>query len=257
MKLQGDGGKIVLVSSARGLLGHPAGYSAYCASKSAIDGITKEVHEAIRPRTDYEEIVKNVQNFIKLRDQHNFNCKVLIRMVRQQLNSHQWDDYNTFWRKLLSTKKGDNVLGMDVHNTGGKVPDYNKMKVNNYNSMEEDHKIHHTNSVKNGLFDKLLVSKGHDDEIFVKQSDVEELGGCADLFSRLSIFVSGDVALCAADQAEYFKLGNVINQDPIEIFNNSQFSHYRKKWLSDSYEELEHCKNCTLVTSRFHKTYVS
>jgi len=34
-------GKIVLMSSARGLLGHPAGYSAYCASKSAIDGITK------------------------------------------------------------------------------------------------------------------------------------------------------------------------------------------------------------------------
>ena len=29
------------MSSARGLLGHPAGYTAYCASKSAIDGITK------------------------------------------------------------------------------------------------------------------------------------------------------------------------------------------------------------------------
>jgi NAD(P)-dependent dehydrogenase (short-subunit alcohol dehydrogenase family) len=41
MKLQGDGGKIVLVSSARGLLGHPAGYTAYCASKSAVDGMTK------------------------------------------------------------------------------------------------------------------------------------------------------------------------------------------------------------------------
>lgn len=35
------GGKIVLVSSARGLLGHPAGYTAYCASKSAVDGMTK------------------------------------------------------------------------------------------------------------------------------------------------------------------------------------------------------------------------
>ncbi|MEF3047339.1 SDR family NAD(P)-dependent oxidoreductase [Pseudotabrizicola sp. L79] len=35
------GGKIVLVSSARGLLGHPAGYTAYCASKSATDGIVK------------------------------------------------------------------------------------------------------------------------------------------------------------------------------------------------------------------------
>jgi NAD(P)-dependent dehydrogenase (short-subunit alcohol dehydrogenase family) len=41
MLKQGQGGKIVLMSSARGLLGHPAGYTAYCASKSAVDGITK------------------------------------------------------------------------------------------------------------------------------------------------------------------------------------------------------------------------
>jgi NAD(P)-dependent dehydrogenase (short-subunit alcohol dehydrogenase family) len=41
MLTQGRGGKIVLMSSARGLLGHPAGYTAYCASKSAIDGITR------------------------------------------------------------------------------------------------------------------------------------------------------------------------------------------------------------------------
>ena len=40
MKLQGSG-KIVLVSSARGILGHPAGYTAYCASKAAVDGMTK------------------------------------------------------------------------------------------------------------------------------------------------------------------------------------------------------------------------
>ena len=38
---QGNGGKVVLVSSARGKLGHPAGYTAYCTSKSATDGLTK------------------------------------------------------------------------------------------------------------------------------------------------------------------------------------------------------------------------
>ncbi len=38
---QGEGGKVVLVSSARGKLGHPAGYSAYCSSKHAVNGITK------------------------------------------------------------------------------------------------------------------------------------------------------------------------------------------------------------------------
>ena len=41
MLKQGHGGKVILTSSARGLLGHPAGYTAYCASKSAVDGITK------------------------------------------------------------------------------------------------------------------------------------------------------------------------------------------------------------------------
>jgi NAD(P)-dependent dehydrogenase (short-subunit alcohol dehydrogenase family) len=41
MLKQGRGGKIILMSSARGLLGHPAGYTAYCASKSAVDGITR------------------------------------------------------------------------------------------------------------------------------------------------------------------------------------------------------------------------
>jgi NAD(P)-dependent dehydrogenase (short-subunit alcohol dehydrogenase family) len=38
---QGRGGKVVLVSSTRGALGHPAGYSAYCASKAATDGLTR------------------------------------------------------------------------------------------------------------------------------------------------------------------------------------------------------------------------
>ena len=41
MLAQGRGGKVVLTSSARGKLGHPAGYSAYCASKAAVDGIAK------------------------------------------------------------------------------------------------------------------------------------------------------------------------------------------------------------------------
>ena len=36
-----ESGKVVLVSSARSILGHPAGYSAYCPSKSAVDGIVR------------------------------------------------------------------------------------------------------------------------------------------------------------------------------------------------------------------------
>ena len=56
----------------------------------------------------------------------NAKCKVLVRMVRQQLNKDQWDDYNIFWKDLMSPEKGDNVIGLDIHNTGGKVENYDK-----------------------------------------------------------------------------------------------------------------------------------
>jgi len=38
---QRRGGKVVLVSSTRGKLGHPAGYTAYCPSKAAVDLLTR------------------------------------------------------------------------------------------------------------------------------------------------------------------------------------------------------------------------
>lgn len=41
MLAQGEGGKMILVSSTRGRLGHPAGYSAYCASKAGVEGLTR------------------------------------------------------------------------------------------------------------------------------------------------------------------------------------------------------------------------
>ncbi len=40
---QGRGGSVVLVSSVRGSLGHPAGYSAYCPSKAATDLLAKSL----------------------------------------------------------------------------------------------------------------------------------------------------------------------------------------------------------------------
>lgn len=40
---QGDGGSVVLVSSTRGRLGHPAGYTAYCPSKAAVDLLARSL----------------------------------------------------------------------------------------------------------------------------------------------------------------------------------------------------------------------
>lgn len=193
----------------------------------SIDGITKEVHEEIRPRTNYEQVVDNVKRFIAYRDKHDFKCKVLIRMVRQQLNYHQWDEYRRFWSEVLRPEKGDSILGIDVHNIGGRIAGFEKMKVDDF-------------AVKKSEYNRRYIAENAD--------------MCPDLFSRLSIFVSGDVALCSADQSSYFKLGNVLENDPIDIFNNEIFTRYRDVWIGKKYMELEHCKNCTIAISRATKT---
>lgn len=193
----------------------------------SIDGTTAEVHEAIRPRTHLDEIIENVKYFIKARDEGDHKCRILVRMIRQQLNRDQWDEYREFWSALLDSAKGDRVLQFDIHNTGGKIEGYDAMKVDGYERMKEK---------------------------FDEDYKTSNAGVCPDLFSRLIIFASGDVGLCAADQAEYFKLGNVLNEDPMEIFNNKQFSEYREKWLGKKYMDLKYCRDCTIAISRYYKS---
>lgn len=52
---------------------------------------------------------------------------------------------------------------------------------------------------------------------------------CQDVFERMWIYSNGDVGLCCADDNGFFKLGNVIDFDPIRIYNNEIFTHYREK----------------------------
>jgi NAD(P)-dependent dehydrogenase (short-subunit alcohol dehydrogenase family) len=47
---QDSGGSVVLVSSTRGRLGHPAGYSAYCPSKAAVDLLARTLAAEWGPR---------------------------------------------------------------------------------------------------------------------------------------------------------------------------------------------------------------
>lgn len=219
----------------------------------SIDGTTKEVLEEIRPRTKFEEVISNVRRFIEIRDKGNYNCKVLVRMVRQQLNINQWDDYNTYWRTYLNPSKGDDVLGFDIHNTGGKVEDYDKKRLSGSSEkVVEFTKTVTENTIKSqNLIKNMDVSKeGH---VYLYSEELEESALCPDLFSRLSIFASGDVALCSADQAEYFPMGNIKHEDPIEVFNNEHFSRYRDKWVCQKHSELDYCKDCTISISRFYK----
>lgn len=77
---------------------------------------------------------------------------------------------------------------------------------------------------------------------------------CSDIFERFFIYSNGHVGFCCADDNGFFYLGNVIRDDPIEIYNRGQFLKYREYMNEGRIDELEHCKICTIPQSRANKT---
>ncbi len=87
----------------------------------SIDGHSKDVFESIRRGLRFEKVRKNALQFIRLRDKIAPDCVIRIRMVLQDVNRHQWDEFHAFWTDVLG--KRDTVLYHHLHNWGGKLDD--------------------------------------------------------------------------------------------------------------------------------------
>ncbi len=177
----------------------------------SIDGINKDTHEAIRVGTSFEKIVSNVASFIKIRNKSG-RTRVMVRFIRQEINKQEWPLFFDYWSRQVNKDFGDEVVKFDVHNWADKLDDYQ------------------SKDLKRCL--------GLDNCI------------CQDVFERMWIYSNGDVGLCCADDNGFYKLGNVIDSDPIELYNNEIFNHYRKMMTEGRTLELEHCKTCTIPRSR-------
>jgi sulfatase maturation enzyme AslB (radical SAM superfamily) len=180
---------------------------------ASVDGYTKEVQESIRVGTNFNAVLHNVRDYIRLRDELKRKGRILIRFIRQKANYDEWPDFKQYWDKYINKEKGDDVIKFDIHNCGDRITEYEKMKV----------------------------------------IDVKIIEPCCDLYERLIVFTSGDYGFCSADQSGYFKLGNVVENDPIAVFNNEIFSKYRKQMAERNISLLEHCRDCSLPLSRHFK----
>lgn len=183
----------------------------------SIDGIDKETHEAIRRRTNFERVVENVKSFIKIRNSiGESGTRILVRFIRQKLNRDQWPQFHDEWMRCINPEKGDDVIRFDVHDCGGELEDFEEMD----------------------------YGDGH------VPGDLK----CSDITERFMVYSNGDVALCCADLNCSFGLGNVLTEDPIEIYNNATFSKYREFVKAGRIKELAPCDKCTIIRSHMTKS---
>ncbi len=93
----------------------------------SIDGTEKESFEKIRVRLNFEQVVSNACELIRLRDRINPKARIRIRMIRQELNKDQWPDFERFWRPKL--RQHDKVYCSDMHNWGDQLAAYKPSSV--------------------------------------------------------------------------------------------------------------------------------
>lgn len=183
----------------------------------SIDGITAQTHESIRIGLNYNTIVQNVLEFIKLRDENNYETKIIIRFVLQEKNKQEWASFKSFWDKKISKKYRDEVQFINVHNWGNKVSDVGT----------------------------LLNKESFSQNII-----------CEELYKRLVINADGSLAFCCVDDNKFFDLGSALTKNPIEIYNNHPiFINYRNKMEKGEILKLDNCSNCTVPIDRFLRTH--
>lgn len=180
----------------------------------SLDGIKKDTHEQIR-KVDYNQVIRNVLDFIEKRN-NTSKSKIIVRMIRQESNRAEWDEYREFWLKQLRPEFGDQVAAYDV-----------------WGQMVEEERVNRFNRLDKWSREKKEV--------------------CPDLLKRMLLFLNGDVILCCGNMKV---MGNVFDNDPKDIYNGKGFQEYREMMSQGRLTEIDKCKNCQVILSSFDKVYV-
>ncbi|OGV54918.1 MAG: hypothetical protein A2X45_02550 [Lentisphaerae bacterium GWF2_50_93] len=178
----------------------------------SIDGITKKTHESIRRGADFDKVVSNCENIIRIRNDKNFSTRFVFRFIKQELNKDEWPAFVEYWKKRVSQERNDIICAYDVH------------------------------SWETGKDSSELMKGMIDPEI--------DKMPCHIIFNVLYILADGTVPLCSEDwiHANY-RFGNAGKMSPIDIFNSSDFIKIREIHLKGMKNTITPCAKCTVLYS--------
>jgi len=177
----------------------------------AVDSLDKNTYEKIRKNLKFEIVIENIHKYIKMRDGGGYDSKIMIRMVTSHANSAEWNDYIKYWSQYLDFDKGDMLLHFPEHNWS-----------------EHDY--------PNAKIEKLQDQSGMK---------------CSYVSDRFNIDLYGNLKLCCLDvNASFYNLGNVLQNDPIKLYNSKVFNSIREAMDKGAIHDIRACKKCNIPIKR-------
>ncbi|MBU0929637.1 MAG: radical SAM protein [Nanoarchaeota archaeon] len=170
----------------------------------SFDGASKETYEKNRKNGTFEVVLKNVQDFMDLKNQmKRNNIIVSIQFIIMNTNEDEVDKIKEITNKLGADKLMLRVLNV-VSEKGSELLPKNKK----YENIEKE-------QIKNVNF-------------------------CSNVWEETVINSTGAVTPCCMDAALEFPFGNAFSEDFRAIWNNTKYIEFRKKIL----ENINQIKIC-------------
>lgn len=187
----------------------------------SVDGINSETHERIRRGTKFYDVIKNINAFLEERVLHG-QTKVIVRMIRMDLNRDEWEDYKKHWEGVLNSRYGDEVSVHDV--------------ISYDHEESQEARERRAERIRELARETRLV--------------------CPDITTRMLTFLDGRVALCCRDEYADLNLGNILTDEPEAIYNGPVYQYFRKMMEAGRLQEIGFCKDCPVILAGMEKEYI-
>jgi len=177
----------------------------------SIDGASKETYEKIRVGGDYDKLISNVENFIRIREASGGNGpRIAVQIIRMKETDKEVDKFYKFWQD----------------------------KINQTDQI--DVKEHFTWAKK--VEGSGVESAG---KIAVKVPCLTYL------WSNMAIYWNGDMTVCCYDSDADLVIGNINENSIHDVWHSEKYNNLRQKHLEGMIDELPLCKDCELSHRRF------
>ena len=98
-----------------------------------IDSMKKKTYESIRVGLDFDDVLNNTLDIIRIRNKLNSKLKIRLQMISLKNNLGEEKYFKDFWKKKLS--KNDDVVIHKEHNWGKAIQDQKLIEDGNINNI--------------------------------------------------------------------------------------------------------------------------
>ncbi len=171
----------------------------------SFDSIDQKEYENIRKKLSFEEVLKNINNFIKIRNETGSDLTIRIAAKDSGMqNEADKLKFHRFWQGKID-KNRDRI---DV-----------------------------------GFTDERRSSERYGFDI--NRHEIFSRFPCVYLWTNFTVLVNGDVVLCCFDYDGISVVGSLLQQDISEIWIGEKMESLRRNHLCNQYDNISICKNCS------------